>query len=315
MKHDIHSYCFIHLPLILFKSGTFHAAHGSGRATESCILRYRIIIVELATAYATLCFSCKIIVQEPLMWYFLHAPPFQCCKIQSPANVIVTPQIIQESIFLRQAVYNIHLSSQKFCILHCHTAPCGRHSRYIIEHMAFRLFHRTKIRHYLFRFHDYFTKKQDTWAHDLTDHTHHTHNCMHLRKIPALCPQLFPDIRYCINTDNIHPLVGEEQEIIHHFIKYARILIVQVPLIWVKRRHYIVSCIRKICKVARSCCRKYLGNSLFISPWNIIVIIKEIATHIFAVSLPGADCPLMVFRCMIHDKIHTQVHSLFMARI
>lgn len=84
--------------------------------------------------------------------------------------------------------------------------------------MAFRFFYSSKVWHNLFRLHNYFSKKNHSRAYNLADQAHHTHNGVYLRKIPAWCVQLFPDIGNRINSDYINSLVckdlitGQEME-------------------------------------------------------------------------------------------------------
>ena len=206
----------------------------------------------------------------------------------------MTTEIIQEGIFSRKAVHDIKLLLQQACILGCHTVPCGRHGCYVVKHMTFRLFYRTKIRNYLLRFHDYFTEKCHTRADDLTDHAHHTDNGMYLLKVSARGSELFPDIRNCIDPDDVHSLICEEQEIIHHFVEYPRIPIIQIPLIRVKCRHYKMSGFRYPCKIPRCGCREHLRNRFFKFSRDIIIIIEEITAHVFSVTVLCLYRPFMV---------------------
>ena len=104
--------------------------------------------------------------------------------------------------------------------------PCRSHRRHVIEHVAFRLFDSSEIRDHLGRFHYYLAQKQHAGTYDLTHHPQHTHNVMHLRKVAAVRPQLLPDIGNRINADNIHPPVGQVEEIVHHLIEHPGIPVV-----------------------------------------------------------------------------------------
>lgn len=97
--------------------------------------------------------------------------------------------------------------------------PGGGHGCYIVKHMAFRLFHRSKIGNHPGRLHHHLAQQKDTGAHDLTDHPHHPDNIMYLGKIPTGGSQLLPDIRNRIYPDNIHPVIGQVQKVIHHCIE------------------------------------------------------------------------------------------------
>ena len=104
--------------------------------------------------------------------------------------------------------------------------PCGGHRGYIVEHMAFRLLHRSEIRNHLFRLHDHFSQKQHAGTDDLADNTHHTHDRMYLLQVTAGRIQLFPDIRHRVDADDIDPPVGQIKEIIHHIIKHSGIPVI-----------------------------------------------------------------------------------------
>ena len=221
-------------------------------------------------------------------------------------------EIIQECIFPRKAVYDIKLLLQQACILGCDTVPCGRHGCYVVKHMAFRLFYRTKVRNYLLRFHNYFSEKCHTRADDLTDYAHHTDDGMYLRQISALGSELFPDIRNRIDSDNVHSLICEEQEIIHHFVKHPRILVIQIPLIRIKCRHYKMSCFRHPSEIAWCSCRKHLRYRFFKFSRNIIIVIEEITAHIFSVAVLCLYCPFMIFGSVIHYKVHAEIHLSLM---
>ena len=70
---------------------------------------------------------------------------------------------------------------------------------------------------------------------------------------------------------------------------------------------------RKPCEVPRRRCREYLRHGLLILSRNRIVIEEEISAHILSDSLSCLLCPLMVFRSMVHNKIHTHIDILLMA--
>ena len=160
------------------------------------------------------------------MGHLIHAPASKTVIIQSPADIIMAPQIIQEGIFARQMVHTVKLFFQKSGILRCHSIPDGCHGRHIVEHMALRLLWRSKIRHDLFRFHHHFAKQQNSRTYDLTDHTHHPDDRMDLLQISAGGSKLFPDVRNRIDPDDINAQICKIQEIIHHLIENHRIRII-----------------------------------------------------------------------------------------
>ena len=178
--------------------------------------------------------------------------------------------------------------------------------------MTFRLFNRSKIRHNFFGFHYNLSQKQNTRAYNFCYHAHHTDNCMHLFQISTCSSKFFPDIRHRIDSYNIYPLICQIQKVIYHLIKYSRITIIQIPLIRIKCCHHIMTGFRKISKIPRCCCRKHLRHRLFVFLRYLFIIIKEIPAHIFPFAGSGAPRPLMIFRSMIHDKVHTYIDVFFM---
>ncbi len=313
MEHQVLCNGRLQFRLILFIQGALHTAHGSGRPAETGVLSHRIVIIQFSSAPAAFKFSGKILVQ--LVLHFPHAPGPQRIIVQPPADIIMAAQIIQEQIVLRQTIYDIHLLFQEPYISGCHAVPGGRHGSHIIEHMTFRLLHSTKIWHHLLRLHDDLTQKQHTRTYDLTDHAHHTHDGMYLLQIPALRPQLLPDIRNRIDPDDIHPLTGQIQEVVHHLIEHPGITVIQIPLIGIKCSHHIMSHFFQISKITRRRGGKYLRYSPVILLRYGRIAVKEVTAHIFPVAFSCLFRPLMILRGVVHDKIHAQVDFSLMTRL
>ena len=66
-------------------------------------------------------------------------------------------------------------------------------------------------------------------------------------------------------------------------------------------------------KVTRSCSWKYLRHCFLIERRNIRIVVEEVTAHIFPVALAGFFCPFMVFRSVVHNKVHTQADAFFVA--
>ena len=313
VKHQILADTPFQLLVIFFKKSSLDPAHGSSSSAETSILSYRVIIIELSAAVASRMLSCKEIIQVTLMGWLIHVPFFQGGEIKSPADIVMAAEIIQEGVLLRKAVYNIHLFFQKADITSGNAVPGCSHSGYVVKHMALRLFYSSEIRNNLLRLHNDLTKKYNTWADNLGDHTHHTDDGVNLFQVTARSSQLFPDIRNRVNTDHIHSLVCKEEEVVHHLIENTGISVVQIPLIRIKSSHDIMTDIRKPGEVSGSSGREYLRYGLFVFVRNLAVVVKEVTAHIFSVTLACFFCPLVIFRSVVHNKIHTQVHSVFVA--
>ena len=65
-------------------------------------------------------------------------------------------------------------------------------------------------------------------------------------------------------------------------------------------------------EVSRRRGRKYLRHRALILGRYISVIIEKVAAHILSVTLSCFLRPLMILRCMIHDKIHADIDAFLM---
>ena len=179
--------------------------------------------------------------------------------------------------------------------------------------MALGFLHGTKIRRHFVRLHNHLAQKDNTRAYDFPDHAHHTHNGVHLLQIAAVRTQFFPDIGNRVNPNDIHSLVCQIEEVVHHFIEHPGISVIQIPLVRIKCCHDIMPHFRQVSEVARRSCREYLRDGFFILLRDRRICIEEIAAHVFSVSLTRLLGPLMIFRGMVHNKIHTQTYAFLMA--
>ena len=182
--------------------------------------------------------------------------------------------------------------------------PCGAHDGSVIQDVTLRLVHRAKIRRQFFRFHDDLTQQHHARADDLTGQLHHPHQRMDLRQIPAVRPQLFPNIRDRIHTDHIHAPVGQIQHIVRHVVEDHRIMIVQVPLVRVERGHDDLAHVIQPGEITRRCRREYLRNGFFVPVRDIPVIVEIIAAHSCRISCPRGFCPCVFLTGMVQDEIH-----------
>ena len=244
---------------------------------------------------------------------FLNAEPAQRIIIQAPADVIVAAQVVQEYILLGQGKHLVQLLPQQRGIPGGNRMPGGSHGGHVVEHMALRLFRGAEIGHHLLRLHHHFAQKQNAGTDDLPDHPHHSHDGVHLLQIPALGPQFLPNVRNCINADNINAPVGQVQEIGHHFIEHPGIAVVQVPLVGVEGGHHIVTALRQPGEISRGRGGEHLGNSLFIDTRNVPGIEEEVPAHVFPFPIPGPDRPLVILAGVVHHEIHAHLDALFMA--
>ncbi len=138
-----------------------------------------------------------------------HPPCFQRIIIQSPADIIVATQVIEECVFLGRE-HTMSICFEQADVSCGDRMPGRSHRRHIVEHVAFRLLNRAEIRRHLSPVPSQPRQGARCRADDFADHPHHTDDSVNLGQVPAGCPQFLPDIRNCINTDNIHALVCQK---------------------------------------------------------------------------------------------------------
>ena len=136
---------------------------------------------------------------------------------------------------------------------------------------------------------------------------------MNLRAVAAVSPQFLPYVRHRIDTDHIHAPVCQIKIIIHHLIKYPGILIIQIPLVGVKRSHNIMPAVLEPCKVTRRSRGKYLRYGLLIFRRYCRIGKEEIPAHVLPFPLTRSFRPFVILTGMVHYKIHTQIDPFFMA--
>ena len=71
--------------------------------------------------------------------------------------------------------------------------------------------------------------------------------------------------------------------------------------------------LRKIGEIARRCRREYLRNCLLVFLRDGRIRIEEVTAHILSVSLTRPFRPFVIFRRMIHNKIHAQADAFVVA--
>ena len=215
-------------------------------------------------------------------------------------------QVVQESIFARQSENLSELMPQQAHIMCGNRVPGAGHGGNVIKQVTLGLFNCSKIRNNLGRFHNHFTQQQAAGTDDFADHAHNTHQGMHLRQIPAVGAEFFPDIRHSVQAYDINTLVAQEQHILGHVVENNRICIVQIPLVGIKGCHDDLVCLRAPTEVAGGGGRKDLRNASLILLGNAPVVIEKETVLKFLFACFSSARPDMVFAGVVHYKVQTQ---------
>ena len=244
---------------------------------------------------------------------FLDSEVLKVVIIQTPADIIMAAEIVLEYVISRKSGNNIKLTAEQRNISGCNGVPGARHGCYVVEKMAFRFIYSSEIWNNLFRRHNDFSEKKDTRADNFADHTHHTNDSVYLRQVTAVGSKLFPDIRYGIETNNVHTLVCKIQHVKDHFVQDDRIAVVQIPLIRVECSHNMFMDIIQPGEVSRCSGREYLWAGLLVQRRNIIAVKEEVAVLIFSFTGACTFCPFMILRSVVHNKVQADTDSTFVA--
>ena len=153
VKHNVKLDSFLLLELVLLILSSLDAAQRSGRTAHTGIAESRIIIVELAAGIGSPVSALQIIIDIFLVSNFFDAELLEVIKIETPADIIMAAQIVQEYELLRKRKYRIQLMLQQTHISCCDCIPHRAHRCGVVEHMALRLVNCTEIRSKLGRLH------------------------------------------------------------------------------------------------------------------------------------------------------------------
>ena len=284
-----------------------HSAQGGRPAAQPGVPQPGIVVVQLAPGRASLPFPRQVIVQEPLVGNLLLGEAPQEVIVQSPADIVMAADIVQEGIFPGQAEHLLQLVGQQARVLRGRRVPQGGHGGHVVKHVAFRLCHRAEIRCHHAGLHHHFSQQQRPRAYDLAHHPEDPQQRVHLRQIPAGGPQRLPDVGRRVQPDHVHPVVAQVQHIVRHVRQHPGVHVVQIPLVGIESGHHHFPRLRAPGEVPRRGGGKHLRHGLFIRVGNLPVVVEEIPVPVFLLSGPGPPGPLMILAGVVHDKI--QAHG------
>ena len=242
------------------------------------------------------------------MRYLLHAEISEEVVVQTPADIVVTAQIVEEHAVRIQLADLLDLLAQQADVARGEGVPYARHRRNVVEDMALGLFLGTEVGGDLRGLHDDLAQQQHRRAHDLADDAHHPDDVVHLRQIAAGGAELLPDIGHRVKADNVYTGVGEEQHIGGHIVEHHRVSVVQIPLVRIEGSHDDLAVV-ELSEVARGCPRENLRYGPLKGLGYLPVVVEEVVAAGVGVALTGSLCPLMLVAGVIHDKVKTAVDA------
>ena len=316
VQHQIAGDCALQLEGVLLVVCSLHAAQGCGGAAEAGVAKARVVVVQLAPAVAAGPLAGEPVIQVFLVCNLVRAKAAaQPGVIQTPADVIMAAQVVEEQKLPGQSAYGVHLMAQQRNVAGGQCVPGGGHGGHIVEHVALGLFRGAEVGDHLGRLHNHLTQQQNTGADDLTHNAHHANQGVDLRQVAAAGAQLLPDIGNSIQTDHINAPVGEVKQVFRHVVEDHRICIVQVPLVGVEGGHNHLIAVRQPGEAAGSGGGEHLRNGFLKLVGNVPVVVEEIPFPVAGLTGTGFFGPLMILAGMIHYKVQAQAHALGTAGI
>ena len=246
------------------------------------------------------------------MRHLLLAPTSKRLVIEAPPYVVVTAQVVKEGVLLGQGADRIELLAQEARIFCGYGMPGSRHGRHVVQHVALRLFNGTEVRNNLDGSHHDLAQQRNPGAHDLSDHTHHAHERMDLRKVAAVGAKLLPDIGNRIEAHDIDALIRQIQEVVHHLVEDAGVPVVEVPLVRVELRHDALPKLGQIGPVTRRRGGEHLRHIARVLVDHLLIGFEEVPAHVLALARPRAAGPFVLFGRMVHHEVHAQAHAPLM---
>ena len=311
MKHQVTGNCPFQLEGILLIVRSLHATQRGGCAAEPGVAQARIVVVQLAPAVAAGPLAGEPVVQVLLVGNLIGSEAAaQPGIIQTPADVVVAAQVVEEQKLPGQSTHSVHLVAQQRNVAGSQCVPGSGHGGHIVEHVALGLFRDAEVGNHLGGLHDHFAQQQNTGADDLAHNAHHANQRVNLRQITAAGAQLFPDVGNSIQTDHINAPVGEVEQVFRHVVKHHGIGVVEVPLIGVEGSHDHLIAVWQPGEAAGSGGGEHLRNGFLKLVGNVPIIIEEIPFPVAGLTSPGLSGPLVILAGVVHHKVQAQAHAL-----
>ena len=128
--------------------------------------------------------------------------------VQTPAHIVMAAEIVLKQAGPGQGADLLHLVAEQSHIPGGHRVPGGTHGGGIVEHIALGALRCTEVGGQFGGLHHHLPQQQHPGADHLAGQVDQPHQCVHLRQIAAVSPQLFPDIRHRVQADDVNAPVG-----------------------------------------------------------------------------------------------------------
>ena len=138
---------------------------------------------------------------------------------------------------------------------------------------------------------------------------------MYLGKISAGGSQLFPDIGYRIQPDDVDAPVGKAEHILRHVVEYHGVSVVQIPLIGIEGGHNDFSGIFQIGEITGCRGGEHLGNGLLVPVGFLPVVIEKVPAAGNRVSRSGGLGPGVFLAGVVHHEIQAHTDALLPAPV
>ena len=313
VQHDVQPDRPVQLGGILLVHGGLDAAQRGRRASKSRVAERRIVVIEFAAGVGALPFSSKKIVQIFLVRNLLHAESAQEIVVESPADVVVAAQVIEEGVFLREREDGLQLVAEKAHVPRGDGVPGAGHRRDVVEHVALGFLDRAEIRDHLGRLHHDLAEQHRAGADDLRGHAHEADERVDLRQVPAGRAEGLPDIGHCVKTDDVHAVIAQVEHVRGHVVEHDGVRVIEVPLIRVKCRHHDLSGLFAPGEIAGRGGGEHLRDGALELVRDLPVVEEEIAVLVLQLALSRSYRPLVVLARVVHDEVEADADSSLVA--
>ena len=144
---------------------------------------------------------------------------------------------------------------------------------------------------------------------------HHAHQRVHLRAVAAVGAELLPDIRDRVQTDHVHALIGEEEEVLRHVVEHDGVAVVEIPLIGIEEGHHDLAAVVEPGEVARRRRGEDLRHRALILERKVPVVEEEVAASRHRVARSRGARPGMILARVVHHEVEADAHVLLVAEL
>ena len=285
------------------------AAQAGGGAAAAGVAAGRIVVVQLAHRPAAGDRTLVEVVQELLVAERVDAEPPLLRLVQTPADVVMAAQVVDEPAVLRQGVQRVDLRLEQTGVAVGERAPQVDHRGDIVQHVAFGVFRGAEVGGELLGGHHHLAFEDHGRADAFEGDAQHADDGVHLRQVAAGGAQLLPDVGHGVDAQHLHAQVRQVQRAGQHGHQHLGVAVVEVPLERVEGGQHPLVHLVAPAEVAGRGVREDLRGGPLVFVGDRAIVVAEVVVLVFGVSGLGLHGPFVGGGGVVHHEVEAQADA------